>query len=107
MGVEAMKRRLQRLRRILPKITKCKTCKHLTCQQEAFCHEDRVSSLNFLTTLSATSLATSYCLRWNLNRILVSECLSFQIYLSKFKLRSKFSGRLGRGLEDDMVLGFE
>ncbi|XP_003744632.1 uncharacterized protein LOC100908132 [Galendromus occidentalis] len=42
MGVQALKRRLQRLHRILPKITKCKTCKHLTCQQETFCHEDRV-----------------------------------------------------------------
>lgn len=42
MAVEAIKRRLQRLHRILPKVIPCKTCKKLTCQQEPFCHENRV-----------------------------------------------------------------
>ncbi|OQR71528.1 hypothetical protein BIW11_10934 [Tropilaelaps mercedesae] len=42
MGVEALKRRLQRLHRVLPKVSPCKTCKKLTCQQELFCHENRV-----------------------------------------------------------------
>ncbi|XP_022656007.1 uncharacterized protein LOC111271753 isoform X1 [Varroa jacobsoni] len=42
MTVEHLKKRLQRLHRVLPKVAPCKTCKQLTCLQEPFCHENRV-----------------------------------------------------------------